>query len=174
MYLYYGYIDIRSVNLSHNIVRNSRSGLYCGATSTNETSISCSSFVNNNASSICIYLDFFESIANKNEIKNTNIINNKGTGAIYNAGGSLIMISCTITENDTPVFYGPAKLVNCSVPNTQLSGGSLDTFSIGSISFSNELSFISSDDCLNLFDKSHYKCLSFLYRNIFFIIVNAS
>ena len=62
------------------------------------------------------------------------------------------MTSCSVMENDTPVFGGSIKLVNCAVPNTQLSGGSLDTSSIGSNSFINGLTFISTGDCKNIID----------------------
>ena len=70
--------------------------------------------------------------------------------------GTTTMTECTIMENDTPTFSrssGSIILKECSVSSDQLTSTTwLDISSIGTKSFINELTFITTGDCVNLFD----------------------
>ena len=64
------------------------------------------------------------------------------------------------------------SLIHCSIDNKDKTGpGTFDISLIGSNSFTNGLTFISTGDCVNIFEKSYYKSKIILYRNILFIIV---
>ena len=163
MYHYYGYIEIKSVNLSHNEATR-YSALRCYPSSkqgTYGTSISYSSFADNTASYYCIYLWYItSSSANKYEIKNSNIIRNSGDRTIYVYNGELTMRKTCMMNNKKATYHfylqqssAKCTLLDCSIDNTQKTGsGSLDTSSIGSNSFINGLTFISTGDCKNIFD----------------------
>ena len=118
----YAYIEFKSVNLSHNIAQTC-SALSCGPTSKNingfGTSISYSSFANNNASNDrCIYLGSYAS-----QIKSSNIINNyqnkSGTnGLIRTCHDSKINKCCIVNNNKAPIFHntpGTLILSECTI-----------------------------------------------------------
>ena len=161
MYHSYGYIDIRSVNLSHNTATQ-YSALVCQPSSIKDnigTSISYSSFADNNATSqYCIYLNYNSDSADEYKISNSNIIRNSGDQTIYVYGTATFSNTCIMENKDlTNVFYigssSKCTLIDCSIDNTQKTGsGSLDKSSIGSNSFINGLTFISTGDCKNIFD----------------------
>ena len=95
MFHSYGYIDIQSVNFSHNTACE-RSALYCAPSLTKDndddigTRISYSSFADNNATSqYCIYLSYItSSSASTHSMNNSNIIRNSGDRTIYSHGNT--------------------------------------------------------------------------------------
>ena len=152
----YEYIDIQSVNLSHNTV-NSYSALYCSPYKTNigeiGTSISYSSFADNNATSeCCIY--FGSGGVNVHKIHESNVIYNTQPTKAIGTSGTLTLQSCTIIENKgSPVFSGSISLNKCAVSKDQYKDASnLDTAEVTTKSFINELTFIETGSCVNIFD----------------------
>ena len=164
----YGYIDIQSVNLSHNIA-NSYSALYCEPTSTNGrygTSIRYSTFTDNLASSqYCVYLSYRQS--NKYMMSNSNIIRNRGDRTICTSGYTDMVNCCIMRNTGNYVFdthYGGFTLTNCSVDDNINSYNSKPTTNnIGSDSFINDLTFISIGDCEDMF--SPYNTTSSIVNN---------
>ena len=157
MYHEQGFIDIKSVNLSDNEAIE-ESALYCAPSVVNNTygtSVSYSSFANNNANAYCLSLDFWKEKANQYLVKNSNIIKNP-KNAITNYQGTTTVINCTIKENKEPAFlgsYGSIILRECSISSDQIISTTwLDTSSIGEKTFINELSFLETESCHVNFD----------------------
>ena len=156
MYHSFGYIDIKSVNLSHNKAKSSYPALYSQPSSTNGgkygTSISYSSFSNNSAQNRCIYFGYKSSSANQYEINYSNIIRNPTKNTIYAASGALEMRECTILENTSPAFDGSITLIKCTVSEGQIEDDSDVNINETTNSFIYGLTFISTADCVNIFD----------------------
>ena len=163
MYHYYGCIDIKSVNLSHNKA-SSYSALTCRPSSTNGgtygTNISYSSFSNNTASSQwCIYLRYSNSVAKQYEINNSNIIENSGDQTIYVYYGELTMRKTCMMNNKKATYYFYLRqsgvkctLIDCSIDNTDKTGSGSLSRTGSTDSFINGLTFISTGDCKNIID----------------------
>ena len=166
MFHWCGYIDIQSVNISHNTA-SSYSALDCAPDKPNEndigTSISYSSFADNNVTfSMCIDLNYAvsHSEASTYKISNSNILRNTGYFPIHLFRGELTMINTCIMGNQDfkNVFYlvyddCKCTIIECSIDNITTTGsGSLDTILIGTNSFINGLTFIETGSCLNTFD----------------------
>ena len=158
-----GYIDIKSVNISHNKAK-SWSALNCRPSSTNGgiygTTICYSSFTNNTALyRHLISISYNSPVANQYVINNSNIIENSGDLTIHLSYGELTIRKTCIMKNkdSTAVFYleigSKCTLIHCSIDDPQKVGsGPLDTSSIGKNSFIHGLTFISTGDCVNSFD----------------------
>ena len=140
-----GNVRFESVNVSYNFAE-SISSLQCSPISYNEIEMKgfiehCSISNNTAKSKICL------SSTNTTEVKNSNIILNEGPYVI-STSSEMTMIKCCIQGNkDTPVFSGSIKLCDCSVSTDQLKNSNINIESIGSKSFINELSFISTGKC---------------------------
>ena len=151
----FGYIDIQSVNLSHNTAVED-SALTCWPSSTKDdigTCISYSSFADNNATSQdCIYLG--SGGVNVHKIHESNVIYNTQPMNTITTTGTLTIQFSTIEENKgSPVFSGSITLINCSVSDDQYKdASSLNTNEVTTNSFINELTFITTGYCGNLFD----------------------
>ena len=158
MYHQEGYIDIKSVNSSHNEATR-YSSLRCRPSSTNGgtygTTISYSSFSNNTASSYCIYLWYHLDTANKDEIINSNIIENSGDQTIYIYATVTFTNTCIMRNTDlTYVFYIASgftcALIDCSFDNIQKTGSGSLARKGSPGSFIHGLAFISTGDCVNI------------------------
>ena len=182
----YGYISVRSVNLSHNKA-NERSALYCGPNLINQetkhgSNIIYCSFSNNTAETQnCVLVSNHYGTSDiTHEIKNCNIIENNSTKTILCKGNTDIILSC-ILNNSSPCFYtdSPDSFITlyfCCVDNMKETGegsltssGSITTFILG-------LTFISTDSCYSSFDPiqtKHHNRLSYylisLHGSLFFI-----
>ena len=158
MYHSYGFIDIRSLNLSHNTA-NSYYLLYCYSYQTNNDNIGYnithSSFANNTADQYCIYLN--DNSPDENWINNSNIIKNNCNYLIRSYGRILTIKNTCIMENEVSryVFYFSSgctcTLIDCSIDNTQTNVGSITTIDCTS-SFILQLRFIETGSCVNRFD----------------------
>ena len=104
----YGYINIKSVNLSNNKA-SSASALNSVPNLNNEktnyaTDVSYCSFSNNTATKQhCIYLSFYGS-SNKHYIQNCNIIENNANKTLFSLGETTLY-HCSILNNGNPCFY---------------------------------------------------------------------
>ena len=164
----YGFIDVQSVNLSHNTAIE-QSSLTCAPVSTKNidnndigASISYSLFSNNNATSQdCLYLDRAKTELQVNEylIRNSNIIRNKGSNTIRNYQGTLTMTECTVMENEgSPVFCGSITFHKCTVLEDQYnSTTNIHIEEVTTNSFINLLKFPSTGDCIIQFESLHTK-----------------
>ena len=151
------------MNLSHNTV-SQYSALTCfPSTSKNEdnnigTSVTYSSFADNNATSqCCILLNYFyywSSSTIEHNICNSNIIRNIGKNTIRNEYGTTTIQNCTIMENKgSPVFSGSITLIKCAVSDDQYKDATnLNTGKVLTNSFINGLTFIQTGSCVNIFD----------------------
>ena len=161
MYHLYGYIDIKSVNLSHNTAIINYSPLTCYSSPTNGetygTSISYSSFADNTASNFyCIYLNNYPS-----QIESSNIINNHqnnpgNRGLIYTYSNSKMNKCCIVDNDKSPIFQsvsGTLTLTECTIGEGQLDSKQGSVVGTGvSDSFIHGLTFIERDSCVNIFD----------------------
>ena len=160
MYFRYGYIDITSVNISHNEV-NYDSALDCEPSSAKDnigTSVSFSSFSNNTAT--LLYSIYFDSTPAKTyELKNSNIIENRADRTIYVYDGVLVMTKTCMMNNKDVVYYFSLELTSvicelddCSIDNIQKVGLGTITRKESRDSFVNALTFILTGNCVNIFD----------------------
>ena len=105
----------------------------------------------------------------KHEMKYLNIIMNNATKMLVSEGDAK-MIECCIKENiKTPVMSGSLSLYNCSVSEDQFKDSNINTQSIGTTTFFNQLSFISPGICENNFAKTTKFLLKRFYISSFFV-----
>ena len=146
LYIVSGFHFINSLNLSENKAK-SYSGFWITPNQKNEEGygdiVEFSSFHNYTATNDCI--GFGTTGVNMHQMKYSNIISNNGNYAI-SGSSSAKLILCTISENDTPVFYGGVSLYNCSIEEDQISGN-VDASNAGEKSFLNTFSYIISGEC---------------------------
>ena len=158
MYHHFGFINIKSVNLSHNTAYECSTIGFEPNQNDEETKnsavLSFSSFVNNTANYRCLYLgrDQDITINMKHEFKQSNVIENKGIDIIYSNGDTKIY-QCSILNNDNPYFThtddSQIILMNSTTDNAQDSGNIIKTETTNS--FILALTFIETGDCHNLF-----------------------
>ena len=152
-----GHVYIKSVNISHNKV-NSYSALSCGPNKNNEetnhgSDVLYCSFSNNTATSkFCIIFDSVYNSSCTHEIKNCNIILNEGNNLIYGIGQTDAISCCIMNNTKRPIFSGLLTLYNCSVSSDQFEGSTVNTDSLGTITFIHGLTFISTGSCYASFD----------------------
>ena len=158
MYHEYGYVYVKSLNISHNKAKELSS--FYAAPNKNETIygsfISYSSFSNNTSESFCLRTNNqFSSEPCIHKIKHSNIIENKGYITIYSRGITHIIDSC-IHDNGNSLFYTETRdsqivLINCSSDID--SSEAYNVTKIGSVpSFIHGLTFISTGSCYASFD----------------------
>ena len=100
----------------------------------------------------CLFPKLYKSV-NNYEIRNSNIIRNPSQNTISNQEGRLTITLSTIIANSVPAFSGSMKLITCTVSNDQYNGASnVNTVEVTTNSFINGLTFISTGECVNMFD----------------------
>ena len=159
----YGYVDVQSLNLSHNTA-SSFSGIGCVPDTVKDNSvasISYSSFADNTASQFCIHLqcDSESALTNPLLVKMSNIIRNIGDITVYVIGSATFSSICIMGNTEvTNVFYvesgSKCALVDCSIDNIEkIDTSTVDVSLLGTNSFVYRLSFISTGACINKIDR---------------------
>ena len=187
MYHWYGYVDIQSVNLSHNKA-SEQSAVDCGPDKPNKdnigTSISYSSFADNNATSqYCIYLTRAATSTPVDQYKiiNSNIIRNIGDRTICTFVNTNMNDCCIMNNIEDNIFYtsppsGGFTLTNCSVDNINSYNTKPNIDNIGRKIFINNLTFIQTGSCVNIFDTVDIRVISkhmyTIYQYTRFIILS--
>ena len=144
--------QIKSVNLSHNKAKLS-SCFTCRPNKADErgygTIITFCTFTNNTEEQYSFYLQS----TYKHEIKNTNIIGNKGKETFYLQGEAKVIHSCILNNDDPFLTTGDEQsslsLIECNIDNTNTTGfliknGTTKPFILA-------LRFIETGNCNNLF-----------------------
>ena len=146
LYIQHGFNFIKSLNLSENKAKE-YSGFAISPNQKNEEGygvvVEFSTFHNNTADNDC--LKFGSTGVNVHLMKYSNILSNNGNYSISGSSSTKLLL-CTISENDTPVFYGRVVLYNCSIEKEQISGD-VDASNAGQDSFFNTFSYIITGDC---------------------------
>ena len=100
----------------------------------------------------CLFPKLYKSV-NNYEIRNSSIIRNPSQNTISNQEGTLTITLSTIIANSVPAFSGSMKLITCTVSSDQYNGASnVNTVEVTTNSFINGLTFISTGECVNIFD----------------------
>ena len=172
MYHIAGYIEIKSLNNSHN-KGNSAAGIRCDSCKKEshsfETSIKFSSFAHDNVSNQYIVRFHYAATSTKvNEMMFCNVIYNNGKNVICTAGTTTISNSCIMKNEGQTVFQtasGGFTLINCSVDENinSIGGSSPETGEIGGKSFIYGFEFLDTGSCVNTFDTITNVPLIFLY-----------
>ena len=156
MYHNNGYIECASLNISHNTA-GTYSALSLWPTSGDGTKICFSSIANNNATkNYCLHMTNLAS-----QTESTNIIRNRqenpsGCGLICTNKNSKMPKCCIFENQEAPIFQSESEtltLYECTIGEGQLISklGSIETTFVPS-SFINELTFITTGYCVNIFD----------------------
>ena len=152
----YGYVNIKSVNISHNNA-GYYSGIRCQGSIIDASDvgnfISFSSFCNNTASKeICVQVtdDYKQNC--KNDIKNTNFIENNCSKALSSKGKTTITKCCILLNGDpslSPVDdNSQITIINCNIDNKN----SISFIEIETTNpFIVALKFIETGECHNFF-----------------------
>ena len=151
-----GYIDIQSVNLSHNTA-SQYSALVCGPDKQKDnigTNIIYSTIANNTAkASYCLYFNQGENVT-QHRMRESNVLFNSQSYHAISTSGQLTMLYCTILENQgSQLFSGSIIMENCSISEDQLeTASSVYSYGLETRSFVNGLSFIDTDSCVSTYD----------------------
>ena len=149
-----GYIQIKSLNVSHNFAGKQASALESIPNKINPktglgTLISYSSIVNNTANErLCLLL----SSTFDHELRNSNFLSNSGADAIKVSSSTNIKLCAILDNKNTPIFIGSITLINCTVSKDQLKDSTPNIDNIHISSFIHALPFIETGNCINKFD----------------------
>ena len=149
MYHQLGHAYIKSVNLSHNKVKDRSALEILSSDNKNkiESDIIYCSFSNNTATiQYCIFL------GSGSEIKNSNIILNNGKDVILTERETKLISCCVMDNKDKPVFVGSISLYECSVGEDQYEESNVDQEFVGTNTFIHGLTFLSTGFCYSSFD----------------------
>ena len=158
--LAYGFVHIKSVNLSNNkAALYSTIGCLPNCVLNEKESLGgvisyCSVFNNTATKECCIRLEYYGS-RKSHEIKRSNIMNNKGKNIIMSKGETKIS-DCSILDNGNPYFYtndenSTITLFDCNTDNINGEGSGSFTQIQTTNPFIVALTFFETGNCHNLF-----------------------
>ena len=161
MYLFHGHIQIKSLNSSNNNAQGSYSGVSCLPSSKDQrkiygTCISSSSFTNNTAENDCLYLKYAGRPTEipPSELNNSNIIENSCDQTIDMITDTQMNHCCIMQNKGSEVFYilkgCSCTLIDCSADENINSCNIKPSYKT-LLSFKNDLAFISTHDCANIY-----------------------